>query len=84
MIAAIGSDGKRPVVWGLALTTNGAIADAQRFDKTWDLGGYALVSVGILTIRRITEGEVDCKLLGIETTVDSEGLIVKASIKSTL
>lgn len=82
MIAAIGSDGCRPVVWGLGPTVDSAIADAvgQDHDGTWADDGSATCEVNQEIVDRIQQhGIVDCEDLSIQVSV-SYGMIVGAMV----
>ena len=69
MIAAIGSDGTRPVVWGVGRTERSARRDAESG------GGDArcCVEVDRATVARIRRGEIHCAALGILVTISRNG-----------
>lgn len=75
MIAAIGIDGTRPVVWGLGVTADAAIAEACEQEPTWDSQGRATCVVSADLVTQIEGGIVDCKTLGITVSVDQRGWI---------
>lgn len=80
-IVAIGSNGLRHVVWGYGSTEDYAIEDAQSNSETLDSNGSALVEVDADVIARIECVVVDCTMLGIEVSTDSNGDITVARIK---
>ncbi len=80
MIAAIGTDGVRPVVWGLGETEAHARNEARYYDAAWASRGSAFVEVTPDIVARIKAGEVDCATLGIETRCDSCGRLVDAKL----
>jgi hypothetical protein len=63
-VAAIGTDGLRPVVWGLGEDWEEAQADAQGYSDR--LLRLVYVEVEEEQRARICAGEVDCASLGIE------------------
>lgn len=69
MIAAIGTDGTRPVVWGVGETPDAAMADAEAQDADWDSGGWDTCEILAWTAGRIRAGTVDCGDLGIRVTM---------------
>lgn len=69
MIAAIGTDGTRPVVWGLGDTNGEARTDALQTEETWASGGHAYVEVPEHVSARVLEGQIDCNTLGITVEV---------------
>lgn len=77
MIAAIGSDGTRPVVWGLGETRAEAVSDAYTTEETWAGDGAAYVEIDERTAARVLEGQIDCDALGIAVTA-RDGKIVDA------
>ncbi len=85
LIAAIGSDGVRPVVWGLATTDASAIAEAcqQDHDGTWADDGSATCEISQEIVDQIRQGVVDCAALGILVSV-SYGMITGAVMRSAL
>lgn len=76
--AAIGTDGTRPVVWGLGATPELARADAASRESTWSSGGDATVLIPASVARGILAGHVSCDSLGIVVEV-RDGEIVDAS-----
>jgi hypothetical protein len=68
MYAAIGTDGNRPVVWGLGATSEEAIQEAQ---KELHSSGYPsedfdhVVQITLEQAYRVYQGEVSTELLGI-------------------
>jgi hypothetical protein len=80
MIAAIGTDGTRPVVWGLGDTEATARHDARYYDVNWADGGSALAVVSQLTVTLIKQGEVSCEALGITVHCDRNGKIISAEV----
>lgn len=82
MIAAIGSDGTRPVVWGLGETGEAAIADADSQDSNdWRHGGWDTCEVSPTIAARIEDGEIDCETLGIAVRV-RDGQITHVEVRS--
>lgn len=77
MIVAIGTDGTRPVVWGLGETRDEARTDALQTEETWGSGGRAYIGVPDHVAARVLEGQVDCNALGITVDVRN-GRIVAA------
>lgn len=77
MIAAIGSDGRRPVVWGIGETAAEARTDAFETEETWSSDGHAYVDIPERVAARVIEGSIDCVALGIAVTV-RDGRIVGA------
>lgn len=70
MIVAIGTDGRRPVVWGIGSTTAAAIDDAwQQSCGSWDDQGSATCEVTADVATRVWRGEVACESLGIVVEV---------------
>jgi hypothetical protein len=65
MYAAIGTDGKRPVVWGLGRDSDAALDDALA--NGYD-GDMITVVIDDATAKRVESGEVSCESLGIELT----------------
>ena len=63
MIAVVGTDGVRPVVWGLGADIEAALADA---DEASNDAGLCPVAVTSDVAQRIRAGVIDCKTLGIE------------------
>lgn len=63
--AAIGTDGTRPVVWGLGWSPGLARLDAESFDKNWDSNGGFTVEVSEEIAERVIAGEVSCDAIGI-------------------
>jgi hypothetical protein len=61
MIAAIGTDGTRPVVWGLGATVEEATAEARRWagDIGEDLDMIGTVEVDAERAARIEAGDID-------------------------
>lgn len=83
MIAAIGTDGRRFVVWGLGSTEDAARRDAYSWDETWSRGrGSVCLSISRELAARVEDGEVDCDTLGISVTLDAHGFIVGAEVAS--
>ena len=78
--AAIGTDGRRPVVWGLGDTAEDARCDAVIEEETWDSDGSATVRIPASVADRIRGGEVSCELLGIVVEV-RDGEIVGAEYR---
>lgn len=65
--AAIGTDGMRPVVWGVGESEQAAREDACLCDELThdDLDALTLRPITDEQAVRIQRGEVDCKTLGI-------------------
>ncbi len=82
MIAAIGTDGTRPVVWGLGLTAADAIAEATEHEPTWDQHGRATCEIPADLAARIDGGTIDCGTLGIWVSIDHRGRINGAAVRS--
>lgn len=82
--AAIGTDGARPVVWGLGSDASGATWDAYDQDDSdgWEMQGTAVVRVSRQVAKRIRAGEVSCETLGISVEV-RDGRIVGATSPSS-
>jgi hypothetical protein len=80
LIAAIGSDGTRPVVWGVGSGEDAAREDAARWLEHPQPLICCEVTAGIAT--RIEAGEVDCRALGIAVRVDRDGEIIDAEVRS--
>lgn len=85
MIAAIGTDGIDPVVWGLGETEESAAADARRWcdddgSGQWDSGGSAYVEVSDALAERIRAGTIHCATLGIEVSLDRDGRVTGATL----
>ena len=80
MIAAVGHDGFRPVVWGVGSDEDAAREDAAR----WLEHPQNLIccEVPAAIAARIEAGEVDCEALGIGVRVDRDGEIVDAEVRS--
>jgi hypothetical protein len=78
VIAAVGHDGFRPVVWGVGSDEDAAREDAAR----WLAHPQNLICVEVnqLVATRIEAGEVDCEALGIGVRVDRDGEIVDADL----
>lgn len=72
MIAAIGTDGVRPVVWGLGATADEAIADAGDQE---DVGEQTFVTVEVDAARvaRIACGDVDASDLVVGEAIERLG-----------
>lgn len=82
MIAAIGSDGTRPVVWGIGETEETAFADADtQGSYDWRTGGWATCEVPPEIVARIQTGVVDCATLGI-AVFWLDGQIIHAEVRS--
>lgn len=65
MIAAIGTDGMREVVWGLGDDEASCLADAALQNDGKDVGELRLVSVSEQQAERIRAGVVAVSALGI-------------------
>ena len=63
--AVVGTDGTRPVVWGLGSTVEEARADAAAQDG-YDDDDSNVVAVSAEVAGRIQAGEVACDVLGIK------------------
>lgn len=79
MIAAIGTDGRRPVVWGLGATTEWAIAEARRENADWGSQGSATVEID-----DDTAAAIDPAALGIAVEVGRDGRIKDATWRPAL
>jgi formylmethanofuran dehydrogenase subunit B len=80
---AIGSDGFRPVVWGLGGTKTEAVANAVQHaadECAWADEGSAFCVVPAALALRIEEGENVCEALGIAVGV-KDGRIVSAEVR---
>lgn len=83
VIAAIGTNGCSPVVWGLGDTEDAAKADADsqcEDERGWQCGGHAYVEVTPGVAALIEDGVVDPADLGIEVTCNRDGLIDDARV----
>lgn len=85
--AAIGTDGLRPIVWGLGTTADGAREDAASecdlaCGTGWDSDGSTTVEITPAMAARIEAGIIDPGLLGIAVLVDRDGKIVGAEVRS--
>jgi len=88
VIAAIGTDGREPVVWGLGVDEAAALDDAWNNcnadcgNARWDSEGSACVAVSPDVTTRIEAGEVSCAALGISVRTDRDGWIVDAEVRA--
>lgn len=88
MIAAIGTDGREPVVWGLGADEDAALDDAWNNcnadcgNARWDSDGSACVVVSLDLAACIEAGEVSCAVLGIFVRTDHDGSIVDAEVRA--
>lgn len=66
--AAVGSDGKRIVVWGIGQTADGARKDGvSEMVEQCEAGKLTVVPISAEQHERIAEGIVDCESLGMDT-----------------
>lgn len=84
MYVVVGTDGTRPVVWGIGRTESAAREDARIHldggDSDDDADTLVAVEVPQTVADRVLEGEVSCATLGIDVACDGEGKVVSAGM----